>query len=298
MKSSQSMWCLCSTRFDLRTTQRKSSERTTVMDLFFKVWGVCQGGVEAEKSALYVSKSKDLPPYKLWQVGKYRYIQYQRSLRCYPTMFSLKGAGGFCISVLKCFILLGGDCTICRPSCPFVNEGFISFSMIVIDSNDCLEGTLMPDQSWGQCPFSTFLNFYYIVIEKVTHSCLSCWRRWKGTNIHFPSGRKSEAGVEVLCGPTLHLLLQARLVHACMLTGKVKTVLQVIPVATMAEASLHLRTSKKKRLVDWDIAHCTQSFGTNAAISSKHFIKEDTKLTPAQRSHVLLSIIVDYHRFD
>lgn len=101
MKSSQSMWCLCSSRFDLRTTQRKSSERTTVMDsFFFKVWGVCRGGVEAEKSALYVSKSKDLPTYKLWQVGKYRYIQYQRSLRCYSTMFSSEGAGGVAHNML------------------------------------------------------------------------------------------------------------------------------------------------------------------------------------------------------
>lgn len=78
------------------------------INIIFKEWGVCWGGDGAEKVHFTSQKSKDLPTYKLWQVGKYRYIQYQRSLRCYPTMFSLGGAGGVCVSVLKCFILWKG----------------------------------------------------------------------------------------------------------------------------------------------------------------------------------------------
>lgn len=120
MKSSQSVWCLSPPLLDVSTTQIKnlsenysdgllsSSLLFSLILLFSKSEVSGWGGVEAEKVHFTSQKSKDLPTYKLWQVGKYRYIQYQRSLRCYPTIFSLEGAGGVCASVLKCFILWRG----------------------------------------------------------------------------------------------------------------------------------------------------------------------------------------------
>lgn len=60
-------------------------------------------GVKAEKVHFTSQRVKVFLHTNFDRWEKYRYIQYQRSIRCYPTMFP-GGAGRYCISVLKCFI--------------------------------------------------------------------------------------------------------------------------------------------------------------------------------------------------
>lgn len=132
MKLSQSIWYLLhldEMDFYIKTTQHNRKVQRELQWSTFRndkvtVWGRKGAEKKQKKVHLTSQRVKIILHTNFEQLGKYRYIQYQRSLRCYPTMFP-GGTWGQCISA-EMLQSGGGGCTICWSSKPLWMKGFVS----------------------------------------------------------------------------------------------------------------------------------------------------------------------------